>query len=1365
MKKIIAWLLVLSLTAAISIGATLAYLTDTDEDVNVMTLGKVKIDQLEYERIDDETADEKAEVQEFHDNKPLYPAITDKDFDYTPGDTEVDWTQIGKDGYTTEIWDPSKINNELDKMVFVKNKGNYDAFVRTVFAFEAGNYETLDQFRQMVHMNLNETDWTWQWAQTPVTVGESAYFIATATYSKVLAPDALTEISLSQIALDKTATNADVEAFGETYQILVKTQAIQADGFENPVAALNDGFDVMLTNLGTVDAPVYEVNMAAIPFADDNPVEGVDLKSALHYLKGDTAGTMITDKVTSVTFGLNKDHEQIVNKYSGTLVDVEQDVPVYAYYVPNGANYDVYFLANDDIYAPKTCYALFYNGGAMSAMKNMDLSNLNTSRTTIMSRMFRNLPLKEIDVSGFDTSAVTDMDYMFYNCTALQTLDLSEWKVPALKTMYMMFGYNSKLQTVDFTGWQTGSLENMAYTFGVCSNLKTIPGIENFDVSDVTTMAGTFMSCSSLQSLDLTKWAPSKVKDMNGMFQDCKSMVELKADTWKLDSVTTTFCMFKSCASLKTVEATNWGMPNNTNLGAMFRECGNLETVKSTNWTIDAAQDMVCIFLQCYKLKNVDTTNWNTGNVTDMRNAFNACLALEYLNVSNWDVSKVTHFNSMFAGNGNNAKDMKIKALDLSKWNPTSAIHLNHMFYGCAQLTELDLSNWNMPNLYTTSHMFADCSNLERIDFTGWQTTGSWYCMDGMFNDCSKLQTLDLSSFNTSGVAEFSQIFEGCSALEKIIGLNQWNTSKGNVFDEMFNGASSLKEVNLSSFDTSSARYSNVLLNGEKNYHGYGKMFNGTTGLQKLILGEKFVFSGDGSIPATHYPQFPNPAAKEGYVAKWQNADTKQLYLASEIPGGVAATYVPNYEYTPKGATMNNALHYLNANPGSTKITANVTSVTFGLTENYAEIASTYTGVLADQEQEGPVYAYYVPNGSSNYDVYFLSDDVIYSPKDSSSLFKGMKALTTVDTTNYRFSGVEKMQEMFAECSALTTLDTTGWDTSKITDMTKLFYKCEVLQAVPGIGGWDMSNVETMFAMFARAYKLKTLDVSNWNTSSVTSLYAMFQMCFDLEYLDVADWNVSKVTDFSFLFKGTGNKGDMKINNLDISKWDTSSAKTFQCMFYGCAQITELDLSTWKTDNLEDMSHMFADCYKLAKISFAGWNTPKLNTIDALFNNCESLKSVDVSDLDTANVVEFSQAFEYCYSLEKIIGLDKWVTTSGQDFGEMFSSCGSLKELDLSSFDTTNAKDSYVNASNGDGNDRFHDFLSGCNALEKIILGKNFSFDGDGSFTKWTFVMPSSTKVNGWDGNWYDADGNAYAPSAILEETARTYYAVKPVNP
>ena len=174
----------------------------------------------------------------------------------------------------THILTHTGINNEVDKMVFVKNKGDYDAYVRSVFAFEADNYATVGEFEQMVHLNRNTTDWTWEWMQdTPVTIGESTCFIATATYNKVLAPGALTEISLSQIALDSTATNADVEAFGEIYQILVKFQGIQADGFTDAVAALEDGFGVIAAN--------------NIPWNTDQPVQGTDLKNALHYLNGD----------------------------------------------------------------------------------------------------------------------------------------------------------------------------------------------------------------------------------------------------------------------------------------------------------------------------------------------------------------------------------------------------------------------------------------------------------------------------------------------------------------------------------------------------------------------------------------------------------------------------------------------------------------------------------------------------------------------------------------------------------------------------------------------------------------------------------------------------------------------------------------------------------------------------------------------------------------------------------------------------------------------------------------------------------------------------------------------------------------------
>lgn len=91
MKKVLAWLLVIVLIATIAVDGTLAYLSDPDEDMNVMAIGTVKIDQLEFERIDVEASNQNAIVQEFHDNKQLLPAVIDADFNWNSGNSYVDW--------------------------------------------------------------------------------------------------------------------------------------------------------------------------------------------------------------------------------------------------------------------------------------------------------------------------------------------------------------------------------------------------------------------------------------------------------------------------------------------------------------------------------------------------------------------------------------------------------------------------------------------------------------------------------------------------------------------------------------------------------------------------------------------------------------------------------------------------------------------------------------------------------------------------------------------------------------------------------------------------------------------------------------------------------------------------------------------------------------------------------------------------------------------------------------------------------------------------------------------------------------------------------------------------------------------------
>ena len=737
MKKVLAWLLVLTLTAAVSIGATLAYLTDTDEDVNVMTLGKVKIDQLEYERVDDETADDEADVQEFHDNKPLYPAVTEDGFDYTPGDTYVDWDQIGKEDYTSDIWDPTKINNEQDKMVFVKNKGDYDAYVRSVIAFEANGY-TVEEFKELFHLNLNDQDWTWEWLEETVAIPNADgtettnYVIAVATYNEILEPGKLTEVSLSQIALDSIADNADIEGFGDTYQILVKSQAIQADGFTDPETALNEGFG--------------EITADNIPFETDSPIQGIDLRTALHYLNGKTP--KITTKVTNVVFGLNEEYPEIVDDYEGTLVDVEQDVPVYAYYVPNGSNYDVYFLANDVVYSPANSKELFM---AMTALKTVDTHNFDVSRVVDMTDMFyKCTKLEEIDVSHWDTANVTEMYGTFCNCSALLALDVSDWDVGNVRNFRALFSGAKKLKTLDVSNWDTSSATTFHNIFNSCCALEELKGIENWKTSNVTSLYQAFKCCESLKELNVGSWDMSNVVDMGLAFRGCSSLTTLDIGGWDTGSVQMFNSMFSSEGSntadmnLVNLDLSDWDTSSATTFAWMFYGCGQLKEMDCSGWDVSNVTTMYHMFADCHNLTSVNFSGWNTASLTNMDGMFNDCRSIQMIDVSDLDTDKV--------------EDM------------------SQIFESCRSLTEIKgLENWDTSKVWDFDQFFLNCTSLEVVDLSPLNTASATQT-SSMFQSCGKLKTIYVGdSWDMSKVEGSGGMFSGCVSL---VGGN------GTVYDE-----------------------------------------------------------------------------------------------------------------------------------------------------------------------------------------------------------------------------------------------------------------------------------------------------------------------------------------------------------------------------------------------------------------------------------------------------------------------------------------------------------------------------------------------------------------------------------------------------
>lgn len=153
---------------------------------------------------------------------------------------------------------------------------------------------------------------------------------------------------------------------------------------------------------------------------------------------------------------------EIPDNYSISY-DVSQlkDESVILYAVEDSeSKYAVTIVPNSggEIYFPQGSNRLFYD---CSSIKELDLTNVNTSNVVNMQHMFYGCTsLESINVSGFDTSNVTKMSTMFYNCSSLQTLDLSSFNTSKVQSMQSMFRENINLKTIYIgSGWNSNNAD------------------------------------------------------------------------------------------------------------------------------------------------------------------------------------------------------------------------------------------------------------------------------------------------------------------------------------------------------------------------------------------------------------------------------------------------------------------------------------------------------------------------------------------------------------------------------------------------------------------------------------------------------------------------------------------------------------------------------------------------------------------------------------------------------------------------------------------------------------------------------------------------------------------------------------------
>ena len=487
-------------------------------------------------------------------------------------------------------------------------------------------------------------------------------------------------------------------------------------------------------------------------------------------------------------------------------VSAQQNGGIMAWYYDSDSNglYEVYIGQEEEVIANSNSSYLFQN---LTSLKNINLSNLDTSNITNMANMFSNASslinldvssfntlkvtnmhgmfsgcssLTNLDVSIFNTSNVTIMSGMFSNCSSLTNLNLNNFDTSKVTIMKWMFDGCSSLTSLNLNNFDTSNVIDMSYMFnniGHNSNVFTLDLGDKFDTSKVTNMSYMFSNASSLINLDISSFNTSEVMDMTGIFTGCRSLTDLDVSSFNTSKVTSMYDMFSYTGFDSTVFTLDLGdkfdTSNVTNMEGMFSYTG----FDSTVLTLDLGD------------------KFDTSNVITMRGMFTAIgyssLVFTLDLGDKFDTSKVTFMDGMFRQIGENNTGFTLNLGN--KFDTSNVVDMNQMFYctgRSGQTFTLDLGDkFDTSNVLNMSFMFADIGEFNPIftlDFGNKFDTSKVTDMYKMFAFVGSRNanfTFDLRTFNFDNVTNYGFMFDSSETTHTAYVKNAsdatWISNKG----------------------------------------------------------------------------------------------------------------------------------------------------------------------------------------------------------------------------------------------------------------------------------------------------------------------------------------------------------------------------------------------------------------------------------------------------------------------------------------------------------------------------------------------------------------------------------------------------------
>lgn len=735
------------------------------------------------------------------------------------------------------------------------------------------------------------------------------------------------------------------------------------------------------------------------------------------------------------------------------------------------------------------------------------------------------------------------------------------------------------------------NVDNEPITIEVENNkwrLKYAEPMTALDFNGADIVSVDFADCDKLENLT----------SCDDMFKNCAELLSVDFGGKKLAAVTSATDMFSGCAQLTTLvcpQTSTW-KPDIT-----FADCPDL--------TIDSVYSLIG-FLYDYDSGvhtiNFNSTMWNAVDA-DTQNDIIAKAGAKGWTIGTavaYYISGQSAASTVYATINGSAVEIPVSggAFNYAYYAPITSIS----FAADADVTDIDFSlSDGLAGVTSLNDAFKNCAGLTSVDFTNCDLSNVATAAD-CFAGCSALYTLEIPSGTWQPDLDLSaSVMPKTEMLNVVDGLY---TYTGGVHNVTFN--STMWDA-MSAADQQAVSDAAQLKYWTTNSVAVVYVVSGTSSAASETFNIQFILDG----------QLTPETAETITVAVDGNGDWefsyigKKIYSLNNFARNITTITSVDFSQAEADEVIECGDYTKGAFQGCTNLlTADFSNCTFakcGIIYKMFEGCTSLTQINFNAATFQSLYharaAFY--NCSSLATITWsnnlnLSNLQYQSSDEGSSVTRGMfqncallsQASISQFVNGQTFAKLTEARSMFRGCKALTTIDLSVATFNELTTTALMFYNCTELTSVD-ISGSTFSNLTETCSyhggMFQLCAKLTTIIWSN-NLNLIK-----------LEQISVNDNSMYQ--------------GCTKLNNVDWSSQTLPALTRARAWFYGCAAMTNISLPLVTFANINgQVQNMFRGCTHLVSVDLSIADFSSVSNSQNMFMSCNALTTIDVPQNSTA---------------------------------------------------------------------------------------------------------------------------------------------------